>query len=58
MLLKVILTYLELLLPLALMLWGIGIVLYAIVGTAIGIGRSIPIISLVVFLVCVFLLLS
>jgi len=57
MLLRVIFSYLEQLLPLVLMLWGIGMVLYAIVGTAIGIARSIPIISFVVFvLVCIFLL--
>ena len=57
MLLRVIFSYLEQLLTLALFLYGVGIIIYGIVGTAIGIGRTIPFISFVVFvLVCIFLL--
>jgi len=58
MLLELILAYLRVLLPPLLFLWGVGMIIYAIVGTAIGIGRSIPFISLVVFLACLFLLLT
>lgn len=48
MLRTVIVTYLELLLPLALLVYGIGMVIYGIVGTAIGIARSIHLFTLVV----------
>ncbi len=54
MLRTVILTYLELLIPLALIIYGIAMIIYGVVGGAIGIIRSIPVFSLVVF-VLVFL---
>ncbi len=50
MLLTLIRTYLELLIPLALIIYGIGLMLYAIIGGTIGIIRSIPVFSLVVFI--------
>jgi len=58
MLLRVIFSYLEQLLPLLLFLYGVGMILYACIGTAVGFIRSIPIISLVVFVICLFLLLT
>ncbi len=56
MLLTLIRTYLELLIPVALIIWGVGMIIYGIVGGAIGIIRSIPVFTLVVF-VLVFLFL-
>ena len=50
MLRTVILTYLELLIPLALIIYGVALIIYGIGGAAIGIIRSIPVFSLVVFI--------
>ncbi len=59
MLRTMILTYLELLIPLALIIWGVGMMIYGIVGGAIGIIRSFPLFMLVVFvLVCLLLLVA
>ncbi len=59
MLRTLILTYLELLIPLALIIWGIGMIIYGVVGGAIGIIRSIPLFMLVVFvLVCLYLVVA
>ena len=56
MLFRVILTYGELLFLLALLIYGIAMIIYGIGGAAIGIIRSIPLFTLVVF-VLVFLVL-
>ena len=59
MLRTVILTYLELLIPIALIIWGVAMIIYGIVGGAIGIIRSIPLFLLVVFvLICLLLLVA
>ena len=51
--------YLELALILGLFMWGVGMIFYAVVGTTVGIVRSIPLHILVLFvLVCIFLSLA
>ncbi len=59
MLRTVILTYLELLIPLALIIYGVAMIIYGVVGGAIGIIRSIPLFTLVVcILLFLFLVVS
>lgn len=55
MLLKLIASYLALIVPVILIILGVGMVIYGIGGAAIGIIRSIPVFALLLVLACLLL---